>query len=329
VPAFAKVAAFALAATLLNAAAREFQVNGVVVPAAAGVAVILSSADSPFIARMVTHPDGRFRFRNVAPGEYAVWVSVPDVGEVLQTVAVGPSFAAPDGRIAITIPLSAAQAVPSIAPSRHSVSVRELTIPDPARKEYAEAVKLLGVNDARGATRRLEKAVSLAPQFWAAWNDLGTIAYRSGRYSEAETFFQKAHEQAPEAFDPVSNLGGVLLNLGRYQEALEYNTSAVRQRPRDVLANSQTGLNYFLLNRLDKALTFLKEAKRLDPFHFTHPQRFLAEIYLRLSNRAAAAAELEDFVTRHPDGPEAASARRQLAELHESRAGAQTSLVGR
>ncbi len=106
-----------------------------------------------------------------------------------------------------------------------------------------------------------------------------------------------------------------MLNLGRYQEALELNTSAVRQRPRDALSNSQTGLNYLLLSRLDKALAFLKEAKRLDPSHFTHPQRFLAEIYLRLSNPKAAVAELEDLVARHPDSTEAVNARRALARL--------------
>jgi predicted Zn-dependent protease len=69
------------------------------------------------------------------------------------------------------------------------------------------------------------------------------------------------------------------------------------------------------LNQLDKALTFLKEAKRLDPSHFTHPQRHLAEIYLRLSNPRAAAAELEDFLARHPDSTEAVSARQSLARL--------------
>jgi len=213
------------------------------------------------------------------------------------------------------VPLSAADPATALAATRHVVSVRELEVPDSARKEYAEALKLLGSNDPDGAARHLRRAVSSAPQFWPAWNDLGTIEYHAGRYSQAEVCFRKALEQEPQAFDPTSNLGGVLLNLGRYQEALEYNTSAVRQRPRDVLANSQAGLNYFVLNHLDKALAFLKEAKRLDPSHFTHPQRFLAEIYLRLSNPKAAVAELEDFVARHPDSPDAVSARQSIARL--------------
>jgi Flp pilus assembly protein TadD len=312
----ARFAFVALSAALLDAGVRDFVVDGTLDPPIGGSAVVLSSADSPFLLRATSNSSGSFRFRKVPPGAYTIWVSLQGPKEVLQTVEVGPSSAARDGRVRVTVPLSGANAASSSGPSRYQVSVRELSIPGSAWKEYAEAVKLLGANDADGAARRLTRAVSLAPQFWAAWNELGVIAYRADRYGEAEGFFREAHKQEPQAFDPVSNLGGVLLNLGRYQEALEYNTSAVLERPTDVLANSQMGLNYFLMNQLDKALRYLKEAKRLDPFHFTHPQRFLAEIYLRLSNRPAAAAELADLVSRHPDAPDAAAARRRLAELH-------------
>jgi Flp pilus assembly protein TadD len=310
-----KLAIFGFVGVLLNAAPRNFEVAGILDPPRNHLVVVLSSSSASLLVRTTTDSHGRFVFRKVAPGAYSIWVSVPNQGEVLRTVDVGSAFSAPDGRMAVTIPLSAADPATAVASSPNLVSVRELKIPGSARKDYAEAVKLLGSNDTEGAMRLLRRAASSAPQFWPAWNELGTIEYHAGRYNEAEVCFRKALEQAPQAFDPTSNLGGVLLNLGRYQEALEYNTAAVRQRPHDVLANSQTGLNYFVLNQLGRALTFLKEAKRLDPSHFTHPQRVLAEIYLRLSNREAAVAELEDFVARHPDSTETENARRVLARL--------------
>jgi tetratricopeptide (TPR) repeat protein len=300
---------------MLNGAPRSFEVAGVLDPPRNNLVVVLSNSRASSLVRSTTDSHGRFVFRKVAPGSYSIWVSAPSQGEVLQTVDVGPSFSASDGRIAVTISLSSADPATALPITSQVVSVPELKVPDSARKDYAEAVKLLGSHDTDGAAQHLRRAVSAAPQFWPAWNDLGTIEYHAGRYSEAEACFRKALGQTPQGFDPTSNLGGVLLNLGRYEEALEYNTSAVRQRPRDALANSQTGMNYLLLNQLEKALAFLKEAKRLDPSHFTHPQRYLAEIYLRLSNPNAAAAELEDFVARHPDSAEAASARRTLARL--------------
>jgi Tfp pilus assembly protein PilF len=315
VPSFARLVTFVLLAALLDAAPRRFQVAGVLDPPKSNLVVVLSSSDTSFLVRTVTDSRGCFVIRKLVPGAYSIWVSVPNQGEVLRTVNVGPSVSAQDGRIAVTVPLSAADPATAVAAGRNVVSVRELKVSASARKDFAEALKLLGSNDTNGAARLLRRAVSADPSFWPAWNELGTIQYHAGRHTEAEICFRKALEQEPQAFDPTSNLGGVLLNLGRYQEALDYNTSAVRQRPRDVLANSQIGLNYLLLNQLEKALSFLKEAKRLDPSHFTHPQRFLAEIYVRLSNPKAAVAELEDLVARYPDSTEAIDARRTLARL--------------
>lgn len=87
----------------------------------------------------------------------------------------------------------------------------------------------------------------------------------------------------------------MLLNLDRPREALGYNQNAVRRRPNDALANSQLGLNYFELNEMEPAETFLKTAVRLDPAHFSHPQLTLAEIYLRRGERAAAVEQMQDF----------------------------------
>jgi tetratricopeptide (TPR) repeat protein len=152
--------------------------------------------------------------------------------------------------------------------------------------------------------------VKIAPQFAAAWNQLGTMAYQRQRYIDAEADFRKALDADPEAFEPLVNLGGVLLNLGRPGEAVAYNQRAVARRPNNALANSQLGLTWFELNDTDEAEKYLKAAIRLDPAHFSHPQLTLAEIYLRRGDRAGAVAALKQFVELHPDAPEAAAIRR-------------------
>jgi hypothetical protein len=60
---------------------------------------------------------------------------------------------------------------------RATVSARELSIPARARQEYEEAQKRLSRPDVDGAVGHLQRAVEIAPQFSAAWNRLGTIAY--------------------------------------------------------------------------------------------------------------------------------------------------------
>jgi len=102
------------------------------------------------------------------------------------------------------------------------------------------------------------------------------------------------------------NLGGVLLNLGKPDQALQLNLYAVLRRPTDALANSQLGMSYFLTRKPDLAEKYLTTTKQLDPAHFSHPQLLLSEIHLQRNEHTAAIEELEDFLRRHPDSPEAA-----------------------
>ena len=118
---------------------------------------------------------------------------------------------------------------------------------------------------------------------------------------------------------PSVNLGGVLLNEGKPSEALPYNRFAVLSRPHDALANSQLGMNYLMLGDLKSSQGYLEIAKRIDPAHFSYPQLTLARIHLSRNERDLAAQEFRDFLHRHPDAPESARVRQQLAALeHEA-----------
>jgi Tfp pilus assembly protein PilF len=305
-----------LALAAVSVAGQHLELRGEIKPAQRRALVVIDGATSPFTATTFSDSQGRFRFRKLAPGPYTVSVFVPGRGEVRQTVEVSPSLADSKGRTAVTVQFSPSSSSSSRALERRgTVSVRELSIPNRARREYNEALKKLGRRDVAGAIRHLERAVELAPQFVSAWNNLGTIAYQSGRYEDAEKYFREALKHEPGAFAPVVNLGGVLLNLAKYEEALKYNRYAVQDQPQDALANSQLGLNYFFLDDQDRALKYLNFAKRLDPSHFSHPQLVVAEIYLQRGDRQAASKELKDFLLRHPDAPNAAEIREQIKRL--------------
>lgn len=271
--------------------------------------VYLHGATMPFSATTEADPTGRFHFRKLSAGTYVLMVS-----GLQRTVEVGPSLADSKRRERITIDLGDAGSDSSL-PGGNRVSLRELSIPKEAQREYEDAERALGRRDVSGAVEHLKQAVELAPRFSAAWNYLGTIAYQSGQYVEAEANFRKGLEADPEAYAPLVNLGGVLLNLGKWDEALEYNRRAVQKSPNDVLANSQLGMAYFYTGHLDLAEKYLTVAKRIDPAHFSHPQILLAEIDLRRNKPNAAADELEDLLGRHPDLPNAARIRDEIVRL--------------
>ena len=296
------------------ASGRELELQGVIEPAPASAFVTLRGGDFPFHAETFSQSNGRFRFKKLVAGSYTVSIFVPGAGEVRRTVAVSDSLADAKGRVFVTIPYEVSA---RSMEEQGKVSLRGLAVPGNARKEYSKAERSLNKHDIDGAIRHLERALELAPQFVAAWNFLGTIAYQSARYEQAEKYFREALKHEPGSYTPVVNLGGTLLSLQRFDEAMKYNQYAAAERPDDALANSQLGQNYFYLGDFDKALKYLREAKRLDPSHFSQPQIVLAEIYLRRGETAQAIQELKDLLARHPDSRNAGQVRRWLAKLGE------------
>ena len=299
---------------LLALLADVFEIRGTLVPATQA-SVALHGSTTPFHASTLAGADGRFRFRNIEQGTYTLIIFVPGQGETRKTISVGPSTADRKGRIEVAVRLEESR----MTPDRTAVvNVRELAIPPKARDEYRNASRKLEARDIPAAIAHLERAVELAPQFAAAWNFLGTIAYQTQRYADAERYFLRALEADNNAYEPVVNLGGVYVTIGKFEEAWKYNLNAVLRRPNDALAQSQMGMTYFGLGRYDLAEKYLLEAIRLDPAHFSHPQLTLAEIYVRRGDNARAAEQLEDFLRRHPDNPARDSIRTVISKLRGS-----------
>ncbi len=306
-PSYACVGTGILLAALTSAAA-DFELNGQLQPKQA-LSVHLHGATTPFSATSTANLNGKFHFRKLPAGAYVLMV-----GDLQRTVEVGPSLADAKDRISITINLPDTGIDPNFS-AKDRVSLRELSISKEALHAYDAAEQALERRNVPAAVEHLKRAVALAPQFSAAWNHLGTIAYQAAQYPEAESDFRRAFEADPEAYPPLVNLGGVLLNLGDWSDALEYNRAAVSKSPTDALANSQLGMSYFYSGQLDLAEKYLTAAKQIDPAHFSHPQLLLAEIHLRRNEPESAASELQDLLVRHPDLPNASKVKDAIAKL--------------
>jgi tetratricopeptide (TPR) repeat protein len=304
----------AAALALFAAPANAYDLSARISPPAVA-SVTINRVASPFTASTLSDEEGRFSFKGLESGAYTIAVFEPSRGEARQTIEVGPSNADARGRVVLTIQLKDSDFVFADAMRRrHSVDAGQLAIPPKAMREYEQAQKDLARRDAASAVRRLERAVEIAPQFSAAWNNLGTIAYQSRNFLRAEECFREALAQDPQSYEPLVNLGGVLVTLHKLDEAWDYNLHAVLVRPNDALANSQLGMTYFELGNFELAEKYLLRAREIDPGHFSHPQLLLAEIHVRRGDYRAAAADLEEFLKYHPDWPKAEQMREKIRE---------------
>lgn len=298
----------------LTAADNTFELSGKVRigekgPGKLTVAVYLEGATSPYSAHTLTDPAGNYKFKNVEAGMYRLTVVVAGWGQTEETVSIGPSTADRRGRIKRDVRFQKSAGFDGGA----TVSATDLTLSRKAARHYEKADERLSRRDVDGAIRELEEAVKESPTFSAAWNRLGTIAFQSSRFTDAERYFTEALRHDPASYPPKVNLGAAQFALGKLEPALETNREAVKARPDDPLAHSQLGQVLFALGRPDSAEDSLRMAKSLDPGHFSWPQLVLAEIYRRRQDFHSMAAELSDFLKHHPDSPPAP----QLTELLE------------
>jgi tetratricopeptide (TPR) repeat protein len=296
------------------AAGPAYEVSGKILPRGRAL-VSLSGTTAAFSTSTFVLPGDSFHFKKLAPGAYTLVIFMRRRGEVRQTIEVGPGTADRRNRIVLKLELKDSDFVFASALRNHTVSAKELSVPEAALRDFRDAQKELSKRNAEGAVKKLEDAVDRAPQFSAAWNNLGTIAYQSANYARAEECFREALTQAPESYEALVNLGGVLVTLHKLDEALKLNAQAVLARPNDALAQSQLGMTYYLAGQLEPAKKHLEIARRTDPAHFSYPQLVLYEIHLKEGDAHSAADILDDFLTHHPDWPKAAEARKSIVEL--------------
>lgn len=93
------------------------------------------------------------------------------------------------------------------------------------------AVGLLSTNQAKAASTDYERAVSLRPQDYRLWMELGNVRDQTGDTPGAVAAFKQAIVLAPFYAQTHWQLGNLLLRAGRYDEALSELRQAAIRRP--------------------------------------------------------------------------------------------------
>ena len=278
------------------------------------VKIRLSTANDPGI-ELYTDSDGRFSFRRLRAGNYAVEAGADsDQFEVSrEEVRLMRGM-----RTSLTINLrekkseTTRRATPVI-----SVNEMDNDAPEPARKEFQKATQLASEGKSLAAIESYKRTLELFPRFMMAHNDLGVQYLNLKRLDEAKIEFESAIEINPKAFNPRLNLGIVLVNEKQYTDALEQLRLAMSINSAAPSVHLYTGIAMVETDQLETAERELSIALSMGGAEFSIAHYYMGLLRLRTGDGAAAQKELESYLKHQPSGDVAKQASDLLAKLDE------------
>ena len=121
-----------------------------------------------------------------------------------------------------------------------------------------------------------------------------------GNHEEAGKLLDRAAEHGLDTFELHLERGNVWLALGDYKRARKSYQICLERSIGNPVATFNIGLTYRKTDQLDKATSYYRRARHLDPA-FAEPALELAAIHTDASEFNEAATILEELLTHHPE----------------------------
>lgn len=255
-----------------------------------------------FVSRQAITNGGRYRFFNVANGEYSIAVELNGT-EVARVSMLIQEMRKTDVRQDISLQWKDDFASEK-RPAAGTVSADEVYERTPEnRKRFERAMDALGKKDSKTAISMFREIVSADPKDFIAWTELGSVHFKEEEFKEAEQSYQRALEAKPSFLLALMNMGKLRMAQKQMDSAIEIFTRAVEQHPRSAAANYFLGEAYLQIKKGSKAVGYLYEALRLDPLGHADAHLRLAALYNGAGLKDKAVTEYEQFLKKVPDHP--------------------------
>jgi tetratricopeptide (TPR) repeat protein len=186
--------------------------------------------------------------------------------------------------------------------------------PKSAVKEFDKGVDADKDHRTDDAIRHYEKAISEAPEFYPARNNLGSDYLAKSDFPDAQKQFEEAIRLNKDDSQAYFNLGNVLSLSGKLAEAEKALKGGLQKRPDSAFGHFLLGSLYSRAGVKVEAERNLQDALKLDP---NMPQAYLqlVNLYLQEKRDAEAITELQAFLHAFPDGPFTPKAKQVLKKL--------------
>ncbi len=269
-----------------------------------------------------TDNEGRFAFTNLAGNPYHVIIQEKDYLPVDEAVVIDPTT--PVRRVNLRL-------TPRETPEKDSLSSAQDTItggnpyltnsagvqklyPTDALKEFKEGVKADQKHKVENAITHYQKVIALAPDFYQARNNLGTLYLGKTDYTAAGAQFKRVIEINPTDAKAYFNLGNVYLLTRQFEDAERLVEQGLGRQPEVALGHFLRGSLYARKGDAPRAETSLRRSLELDP-KMAQAHLALVNLFLQEGKNEAAIAELKTFLKEFPEHNFAPKARNVLKGL--------------
>jgi tetratricopeptide (TPR) repeat protein len=264
--------------------------------------LILYSLGGSIIGRQRVSSTGRYRFTNLADGQYDLVVELENTEIARMRVEINSPNLKTDYRHDISLEWRA-PVTGSVKPA--SVSAEDYYKRSSAnQKLFDKAQAATDKKKYAEASTMLNQILAADPNDFQAWTELGTLNLAQQDLSDAEKAYVRAVEARPKFFLALMNLGRLRVAQKKYEEALSPLTLALEVKPTSAIVNFLLGEAYLQVKKGSKAVVYLYEALRLDPLGMAEAHLRLAALYRGAGMRDKAAAEYEAFLKKKPDYPD-------------------------
>jgi len=254
------------------------------------------------IGRQVISNNGRYRFINLADGEYDLVVLVENSEVTRMRVQVRSGAFPTDIRQDINLAWKSSPTGPA---KPASISAEDFYKRTPAnQKVFDKAQEATDKKKYDESVVLLKQLVANDPNDFQAWTELGTVFLLEKNLSEAEKAYEQSTKVRPKFFLALMNLGRVRLMQQEFDDAITALSRAVEVKPTSADANYYLGEAYLQIKKGSKAVGYFYEALKLNPVGRADAHLRLAALYNGAGLKDKAAIEYEEFLKKKPDYPD-------------------------
>ncbi|HWF04642.1 MAG TPA: tetratricopeptide repeat protein [Candidatus Angelobacter sp.] len=198
-----------------------------------------------------------------------------------------------------------------------TVSVTGLDISAEARQQFNDGCASIQKKNLKDAEQHLSRVVKLNPKYAAAWVLLGQTNKDQGNMKEAEKSCTQAREADASYLPGYLCLAALAAREDKWDQVADLTNQVIGMHPvRAPGATYYNGVaNYYLKQWTTAEKSALMALQDSSKTQKSELHWLLAKIYEQKHDRDAEAAQLREYLSLAPDGPDAAVARRILKQI--------------